>query len=726
MSLGAVRGDILGDIRDLKRRVRIIESGKGFASSAGTGTGTSDHGNLVGLQDNDHTQYQLTSGKNVANGYAGLDGSGLLVESQIPAAIARDSEVTGAVTTHEGAANPHPVYATDADLTAHTGAADPHTGYVLESLLDAKGDLYVASAADVPARLAVGNNGQVLMADSAQTLGMRWAQLAIGVEEDGILSSTRDTINFTGDLVVVTDDVTNDRANIQVLIPVQYVDSQHMKDASVTVAKLAAQSVRADKLAVGNFDNLAADPTFERNDESWGVGANTGGNAWTNGTTTVRNGLRAASRVGNGTASTRDYRNATLHDCRTGDEFYASAWFRTAAGTDNGTAQVGIEWLDSTKAVISTSLGGAINPSTSYAESVVVASAPNLAVYARVIIRVNAHGTGTWYADDVYLRRRIIAAFISDAQITAAKISDLTGSRIRVGNVFDGTQYYIEMVGAGAVPLRHWNGTTDNFRLDSDGRVTVTGKLTSTDELAIIRDTAGANALTARATADTVARWRVNSSGVMEWGDGTNPRDISLARGGADVLRLGAAGAGDALQFAEMVRPAGAPAADTLRLYAKEAGTRSALFVEDDAGQDHDFTMPAFLGSLQIQANFWENFAADGWEDWGGAGRLSVAVTKRRGDTRLLVEWGASIDNPTANGFYFDAGIHESVTNARYNVARFWSTANGGTRFYSGVAIISGLAVGAHTLKLQMDSNGDRILADANQAGFLKVWEIPA
>lgn len=60
-------------------------------------------------------------------------------------------------------------------VTAHAAAADPHTGYVLESLLDAKGDLYVASADNTPGRLAVGTNDQVLTADSTQALGVKWA-----------------------------------------------------------------------------------------------------------------------------------------------------------------------------------------------------------------------------------------------------------------------------------------------------------------------------------------------------------------------------------------------------------------------------------------------------------------------------------------------------------------------------------------------------------------------
>ena len=45
---------------------------------------------------------------------------------------------------------------------------------VAKTIIDAKGDLIVGSAADTAARLAVGSNDQVLIADSTATNGVKW------------------------------------------------------------------------------------------------------------------------------------------------------------------------------------------------------------------------------------------------------------------------------------------------------------------------------------------------------------------------------------------------------------------------------------------------------------------------------------------------------------------------------------------------------------------------
>ena len=61
--------------------------------------------------------------------------------------------------------------ATDLDFTWVT---TDDANAIQNSIVDAKGDLIAASAADTPARLAVGANNTVLVADSAEATGLKW------------------------------------------------------------------------------------------------------------------------------------------------------------------------------------------------------------------------------------------------------------------------------------------------------------------------------------------------------------------------------------------------------------------------------------------------------------------------------------------------------------------------------------------------------------------------
>jgi hypothetical protein len=62
------------------------------------------------------------------------------------------------------------------DTTNVHGIADT-ADLLLRTIVDAKGDLFVATADNTVVRLAVGANGQILQADSAQSSGVKWATL---------------------------------------------------------------------------------------------------------------------------------------------------------------------------------------------------------------------------------------------------------------------------------------------------------------------------------------------------------------------------------------------------------------------------------------------------------------------------------------------------------------------------------------------------------------------
>jgi hypothetical protein len=69
--------------------------------------------------------------------------------------------------------------ATNTDLDFSWVAQDDSNA-IQNAIVDAKGDLIAASAADTPARLAVGTNGQVLTADSTAGTGLAWTTPSAG------------------------------------------------------------------------------------------------------------------------------------------------------------------------------------------------------------------------------------------------------------------------------------------------------------------------------------------------------------------------------------------------------------------------------------------------------------------------------------------------------------------------------------------------------------------
>ena len=119
--------------------------------------------------------------------------------------IVRGQAGTSAISHTGGATVKHVL--TSADLNFYTAGVATADAAVAKSIVTAKADLLVGASSGVVDNLAVGTNNQVLTADSAQTLGVKWATPATG---DVTLTGTQTLTNKT-----LTDPIVTESVNAQ-------------------------------------------------------------------------------------------------------------------------------------------------------------------------------------------------------------------------------------------------------------------------------------------------------------------------------------------------------------------------------------------------------------------------------------------------------------------------------------------------------------------------------
>ena len=104
---------------------------------------------------------------------------------------------------------------------AFTWVAQDDSNAIQNAIVDAKGDLIAASAADTPARLAVGTNGQVLVADSTASTGLKWQTMGSAAVLQIVVGSTatqKDTSSATYADSNLTATITPTSASSRILV----------------------------------------------------------------------------------------------------------------------------------------------------------------------------------------------------------------------------------------------------------------------------------------------------------------------------------------------------------------------------------------------------------------------------------------------------------------------------------------------------------------------------
>jgi hypothetical protein len=103
--------------------------------------------------------------------------------------------------------------ASNTDLD-YSWVAQDDSNAIQNAIVDAKGDLIAATAADTPARLAVGTNGQVLTADSTAATGLAWATPA----SSGGMTSIASGSLPTGASTITLSSISGSYKNLQLVI----------------------------------------------------------------------------------------------------------------------------------------------------------------------------------------------------------------------------------------------------------------------------------------------------------------------------------------------------------------------------------------------------------------------------------------------------------------------------------------------------------------------------
>jgi hypothetical protein len=112
-----------------------------------------------------------------------------------------------------------------------------------KSIIDAKGDLIIGTAADTASRLAVGTaNGQVLTVDSTTAEGVKWARKGV----DGA-SAIANSVNYWGVPGVITTAANSSVSlsglgNNAIYFPVMVYDEITVTDAQISVISVAASA----------------------------------------------------------------------------------------------------------------------------------------------------------------------------------------------------------------------------------------------------------------------------------------------------------------------------------------------------------------------------------------------------------------------------------------------------------------------------------------------------
>jgi hypothetical protein len=198
LSTGTVPSSVIGNdtialgTKTTGDYVQTVSAGTGVTVTGGTGEGSTPTiaiGQAVATTDSPQFAAITTTGT------ANLNAAS--VTTSVSAnSLSATTSISGASLTIDGI-EIDTTGATSNQVLTYNGTkfapATPSSGGIPATILDAKGDIIVATAADTAGILSVGSTGQVLVVDSTTGTGLKWA-----------VDPTTDVVTTKGDLIVGT------------------------------------------------------------------------------------------------------------------------------------------------------------------------------------------------------------------------------------------------------------------------------------------------------------------------------------------------------------------------------------------------------------------------------------------------------------------------------------------------------------------------------------------
>ena len=110
---------------------------------------------------------------------------------------------------------------------------------IQNAIVDAKGDLIAATAADTPARLAVGTNGQVLTADSTAATGIKWATPSAAAAIGCVAYNAGGSFSFTSGSTTI------------ISLPSESLDTDGFHSTSTNTSRITIPTGKGGKYQIG-------------------------------------------------------------------------------------------------------------------------------------------------------------------------------------------------------------------------------------------------------------------------------------------------------------------------------------------------------------------------------------------------------------------------------------------------------------------------------------------